>query len=111
MGITDDLYFNVLGILQIFFKINLVIAKCFFCFALRQVIGSDRFLSRFNHAHATTATAINSLDDNGIAMGCTKVQHLLQGVYGAIAAGNHGDAGQLCLLAGIDFVTKHNQML
>ena len=44
-------------------------------------------------------------------MGCAKIEHLLQAVDSAIAAGNHGDAGQLGLLASIDFVAKHDKVL
>ena len=93
MGIADDLYFNMLGVLQIFFKINFIIAKGFFCFTLSQVIGSNGFFCRFYHTHATTAAAVDGLDDNGVAIFFAKIQHLLQAAHGALAAGNHRDAG------------------
>ena len=62
-------------------------------------------------AHAATTAAVDGLDDDGIAIAFAKVQHLLQRVDGALAAGDHGDAGQLSLLTGVDFIAEHNQML
>ena len=61
--------------------------------------------------HAATTAAVDGLDDDGIAIAFAKVQHLLQGVNSTLAAGDHGDAGQLSLLTGVDFIAEHNQML
>ena len=111
MGIADDLYLNMLGVLQIFFQINFVIAKGLFGFTFGQIVGSNGFFCGFYHAHATTAAAVDGLDDNGIAKFFAKSKNLLQAAHGALAAGNHGDAGQLGLLAGVNLVAEHNEVL
>ena len=109
--IANDLHLDMLGVLQIFFQIDFVIAKGLLCFAFGQIIGSDGFLGGVHDTHAATTAAVDGLDDDGIAIAFAKVQHLLQRVDGALAAGDHGDAGQLSLLTGVDFIAEHNEML
>ena len=111
MGITDDLHFNVLGVLQIFFQIYFIIAKGFFSFTFSHVVGSYSLFGAVNNAHTTAAAAVDCFNDDRIAAFFTKGQYLIEAVYCALAAGNHGDACQLGLFTGVDFVAEHYQVL
>ena len=111
MGIADDLYFDVFRILQIFFKIYFIIAKGFFSFAFSHIVGSYGFFGAVNNAHTAAAAAVDCFNDDRITAFFAKGQYLIEAVYRALAAGNHGDACQLGLLTGVDFVTEHYQVL
>ena len=111
MGIADNLYFDVFRILQIFFKIYFIIAKGFFSFAFSHVVGSYGFFGAVNNAHTAAAAAVDCFNDDRIAAFFTKGQYLVKAVYRALAAGNHGDACQLGLFTGVDFVAEHYQVL
>ena len=111
MRIADNLHLDMLRVLQIFFQIDFIIAKSLFRFALGHIICSHCLFSVMDNAHAAAAAAVDSFNNNRIAGFFTKVQHLLHGVYSALGAGNHRNACQLSLLAGVELVAEHNQML
>ena len=111
MGIADNLYFDVFRILQIFFQIYFIIAKGFFSFAFSHVVGSYGFFGAVNNAHTAAAAAVDCFNDDRIAAFFTKGQYLIEAVYCTLAAGNHGDACQLGLFTGVDFVAEHYQVL
>ena len=111
MGIADNLYFDVFRILQIFFQIYFIIAKGFFSLAFSHVVGSYSLFGAVNNAHTAAAAAVDCFNDDRIAAFFAKGQYLIEAVNCTLAAGNHGDACQLGLFAGVDFVAEHYQVL
>ena len=91
--IGQDLHFNMLGILQIFFQINLFAAKGFQCLGFSQGIGCFHFGRAVDSPHPAAATAIDCFDDDRIAIGFAKIQYLFHGRHRTVATGNHGDSG------------------
>ena len=72
---------NIISVLYI-----LAFAGCGILTA-RPIFASDRPLKRILFGLTF------GLDDNGVAIFFAKIQHLLQAAHGALAAGNHRDAG------------------
>ena len=108
--VAQDLHFNMFRVFQIFFQINLIVAKSFQRFGLGQGIGGIHFLRGIDRAHAATAAAVDRFNQQRIPVLFAESPHVFHGRNGTVAAGDHGNVRQLCLGAGVDLVPEHDQV-
>ena len=110
--VSQNLDFNVPGILQEFLHVNLRVAKSRASFGLGGLHRVEQRRFRVYHAHAATAAAARRLDDDGVAnlFGNT----LDEGRVGGQRALGTGHAGHTCLqhrLLGRDLVAQQANRL
>ena len=64
-----------------------------------------------HHAHAAPAAAVDRFDDNRQTDFFRERLDVLRAFYRTVAPRHHFDTGSLGLLAGIDLIAEHFQML
>ena len=109
--IAHDLDFDVLWIADVFFKIDLVIAKGEFSFGFCSFIGVFQVTHAMGHAHAASAATIDGFQHNGKAHILGKLFHFSKVHDWSVTAGNKPDTGLFGLCAGVDFVTEHGEVV
>ena len=99
--VTQDLDLDVLGLHQVFFNKDVVVAKGLPGLALDQLEGGFDLLRGVAAAHAPAAAAGGRLEDDGEAVGDGLLQGLVSALQGLSGAGDGGDvAGQGSSLGG-----------
>ena len=109
--IAHDLHFHVLRVLDVFFHIDLIAAKSQSRFGLGKIVGIVQVGHAVHHAHPAAAAAVHGLQHDREAHIPGKLLHFRIIHDRAVAAGDILDPGLLGLLAGIDLVAEHDQVL
>ena len=110
MFVAHDLHFDMLRVHDAFFYIHFIVAKSHLRFGACTVVRFFQVFHAVYISHAASAAAIDSLDHDRQAIGFSESFHFREIMDSAIGAGDHGDLGFLCLDAGIDLVTEHDEV-
>ena len=105
-AVADDLDFDVVGIFNEFFDVDVGVAKALFGFAAGGVITFAKRDVVVNDAHASAAAAGDGFNHHGVADFFCDGEGVFFGVYAAGGAWRNGDAGFFGEFAADGFVLE-----
>lgn len=105
-AVAEDLDFDVMGVFDKFFDVNVGVAKALFGFAAGGMVAFAKGDVVVDNAHASAAAAGDGLDHYGVADFFCDREGVFFGVHSACRSGRNGNAGFLGEFAADGFVFK-----
>ena len=104
--VSEDLHFDMLGILEIFLDEYIIYTKSLGSFGSGGSELREQFLFGTYYSHTSSTAACSSLQDDGIAAHCSEFSGLLFGLDGFFNSGNRRNSYGLSHKLGLDLVSE-----